>query len=91
MICFIPICSTIEKNAYKSTKWNFSRTETEEENEIYVSDDAFSEDKNNELFDEPDICEKKIHVLKLVEKSKKLNRLSKLSSKRHCDHINKRK
>ena len=68
-----------------------SRMETEEENETCMSDDTFSEGKNKESFDEPDVGKKEMHVLKLVEKTKKLNHLSKLSSKRLDDHIYKSK
>ena len=50
-----------------------SRKENEEETETSMSDESFSDEKNNELFDEREVGKRVICVLKLVEKVKKLD------------------
>ena len=68
-----------------------SRKENEEETETSMSDDSFTAEENYKLFDEREVGDVAIHVIKLVEKAKKLDCLSKLSLKHCTEHINKSK
>ena len=56
-----------------------------------MSDESFTSEKNYKLFDEQEVGDVAIHVLKLVEKENKLVCLSKLSLKHRAEHINKTK
>ena len=78
-ICFIPICPIIGKKHAKVRTGFISRKETEEEIKTSMSDGFFTAEINYKLFDEREVSNVTIHVLKLVKKVKKLDCLSKLS------------
>ena len=68
-----------------------SRKETKEETDALMSDESFTAENNNKLIDEYEFGDVAIHVLKLFEKEKKLDCLSKISPKRRAEYINKSK